>query len=358
MTLCNRVSKTGASFYQCLSEMFFKLITSYLGDVPHKVTFKADIRSSFGTKIFGKCKRYGRKTCSSSATSHGVNKILVTLSASDFQTFSTGNVDFMEFKLGVQVENLMDATAYAPIQVSRGSGCNVLGGFSIDKYVQRGANSYLQSQNNRVNQLRGAKLIQRLEDVLQAKLGTWITIPVKIHEKQCGDPAGTTITGGSEAYPNMYPWQVLVGDDITGELCCGSLITYNHILTAAHCVFNKTTDDLLVLVGHHNWTAAPPEDFQYLSDISIFPNFTTKDAWKETSDVAILTLDAPMKASPKVQPICLPENMTSSYIDEVATIAGWGVDSHMNATSDVLMEVNVTIIDNLQCKEDYWFIEE
>ena len=123
-------------------------------------------------------------------------------------------------------------------------------------------------------------------------------------------------------------------------------------------MFNKTTDDLLVLVGHHNWTAAPPEDFQYLSDISMFPNFTTKDAWKETSDVAILTLDAPMKASPKVQPICLPENMTSSYIDEVATIAGWGVDSHMNATSDVLMEVNVTIIDNLQCKKDYWFVEE
>ena len=158
----------------------------FWGDVPHKVTFRADIRVYLGTRLwFGDCKNYARKTCATEATSTGFNKILVTLSASDYQTYTIGDQDYLEFKLGVQVENnLEDSTTYAPMSAPRGSGCNleVLGIKidSIDKYIQRGANSYLQSQVNKVNELRGPKLIQRLEDVLQARLGSVVTLPVNI----------------------------------------------------------------------------------------------------------------------------------------------------------------------------------
>jgi len=155
------------------------------GDVPHKVTFRADIRVWLGFKLFGDCKNYGRKTCATEATSTGINKVLVTLSASDYQTYTIGGQDYLEFKLGIQVENILeDSATYAPMSAPRGSGCNleVLGIKidSIDKYIQRGANSYLKSQVNKVNELRGPKLIQRLEDVLQAKLGSVVTIPVNI----------------------------------------------------------------------------------------------------------------------------------------------------------------------------------
>ena len=158
----------------------------FWGDVPHKVTFRADIRVYLGTRLwFGDCKNYARKTCATEATSTGFNKILVTLSASDYQTYTIGDQDYLEFKLGIQVENnLEDSTTYAPMSAPRGSGCNleVLGIKidSIDKYIQRGANSYLKSQVNKVNELRGPKLIQRLEDVLQARLGSVVTLPVNI----------------------------------------------------------------------------------------------------------------------------------------------------------------------------------
>ena len=147
------------------------------------MTFKADIRAYFGTKWFGKCYRYARKTCSESASSQGNNKILVTLSASDFKTHSTGNIDFLQFNLGVKVVNLLDASAYAPIKVSRGKECNALpdwlGSFNIDKYVVNGANSFLQSQKNKINELRGIELLQRMENVLKEKFGATVTIPVK-----------------------------------------------------------------------------------------------------------------------------------------------------------------------------------
>ena len=54
---------------------------------------------------------------------------------------------------------MLDASAYAPIKVSKGKECNALpdwlGSFSLDKYVTHGANSFLQSQKNKINELRG-----------------------------------------------------------------------------------------------------------------------------------------------------------------------------------------------------------
>ena len=149
------------------------------------MTFRADIRVYLGFRLFGDCKNIARKTCATEATSTGINKVLVTLSASEYQTYTIGDQDYLEFKLGIQVENILeDSASYAPMSAPRGNGCNleVLGIKidSIDKYIQRGANSYLKSQVNKVNELRGPKLIQRLEDVLQARLGSVVILPVNI----------------------------------------------------------------------------------------------------------------------------------------------------------------------------------
>ena len=188
-------------FYQVfMFECLYHDSLVLLGDVPHKVSFGADIRAYFGTKLFGKCHRYARKTCSESASSQGDNKILVTLSASDFKTFSAGNMDFLQFNLGVKVENMLDASAYAPMKVSKEKECNALpdwlGSFNIDRYVVDGANSFLQSQKNKINELRGPKLLQRMENILKEKFGAQVTLPVKITDRhfECGQSGCPKIT--------------------------------------------------------------------------------------------------------------------------------------------------------------------
>ena len=117
--------------------------------------------------------------------------------------------------------------------------------------------------------------------------------------EDCGHIIGTsTINNGEVAYPGQFPWQVLVGveDFNTGksEICGGSLITHQHILTAAHCVFGKTEDQISVLVGHIDWKKAQDtgsEDFFYIVDIEVYPSFIDKDAWRSEPDVGILTLE-------------------------------------------------------------------
>ena len=65
--------------------------------------------------------------------------------------------------------------------------------------------------------------------------------------KNCGLGGGNlvlpTINNGKEVVPHTYPWQVWIYDDETGEMCGGSIITHEHILTAAHCVYNKESHD-------------------------------------------------------------------------------------------------------------------
>ena len=84
------------------------------------------------------------------------------------------------------------------------------------------------------------------------------------HE-DCGKPSKIevrpTIKGGKEVKHHAYRWQAYIflltqinenGTYIEKQgLCGGSLIDKHFILTAAHCVENKTIDNILVLLGKH-----------------------------------------------------------------------------------------------------------
>ena len=52
------------------------------------------------------------------------------------------------------------------------------------------------------------------------------------------------VVGGVPAKPGQVPWQVLIENMATREICGGSVINLRFILTAAHCIddfMNKTS---------------------------------------------------------------------------------------------------------------------
>ena len=57
----------------------------------------------FGTKIFGKCHRVGRKTCSTNGESIGTNKISVNLAASNTLVECIGGRQHLTFKIDAKV---------------------------------------------------------------------------------------------------------------------------------------------------------------------------------------------------------------------------------------------------------------
>jgi len=153
--------------------------TFLTGFVPHEVTVRADI-----TKYL-LCNA-ATKTCGTSASARGENNIDVNLSASEISTAIIAGQEHIQFTLDVSVLDMTNASTYGTLSAPKGSGCNLdifwgeLNIGSINGDIQKYANTYLQRVTKKVTELRSTGLLQRLEDVLKARLGSTVTIPVRI----------------------------------------------------------------------------------------------------------------------------------------------------------------------------------
>lgn len=81
---------------------------------------------------------------------------------------------------------------------------------------------------------------------------------ISLKEYECGvakrrQQNGKPIVGGSEANKGYYPWQVAIYYD-EDFLCGGSLLSDQHVLTAAHCFkgLSTDTDRYEVVLGDHD----------------------------------------------------------------------------------------------------------
>ena len=170
----------------------------------------------------------------------------------------------------------------------------------------------------------------------------------------CGKAQGSRIVGGEETEANEYPWQVgLVSPEEKTPYCGGSIITSQHVLTAAHCTYNRFTEDIKdpssiqVLVGEHD-TSDDNMDRRDISAIRNHPKFDIKNA---DYDYAILVLVSPITFSSTAAPICLPAS--SNYTGQVATVTGWGLTSSDGSPSPTLQEGAVSVMSNENCNDYY-----
>ncbi|XP_031837509.1 venom protease isoform X2 [Nomia melanderi] len=138
--------------------------------------------------------------------------------------------------------------------------------------------------------------------------------------------------------------------------CGGSLISFEHVLTAAHCVHNiNKRVPVEVRLGNEDLTSdddnvqrIPISDIMYHPDYALNINY---------NDVAVLKLKQKVQASTSVKPICLQTkslatvNITSntSFI-----VLGWGLTSFDSSTSNKLMRTpSISIVDREECSKYY-----
>ena len=207
--------------------------------------------------------------------------------------------------------------------------------------------------------------------------------------------ANKQTTGGTEVEENAYPWMAFlynfdrkwIGLDVmdldlpvackesttttatiqedyeyeydmikmsqSDAICGGSLINSRYILTAAHCVACRTVDDTAVVLGKNKLnTDIYMEDFVYLADILVYPDYVrgVDEDLKNNPDISLLKLEKAVEFGPKLNAICLPTNPSSLYEEEPMIVAGWGVTEDLK-TSDTLMETNVKVYPNNDCKK-------
>ena len=156
--------------------------------------------------------------------------------------------------------------------------------------------------------------------------------------------------GGQETEVNEYPWQVgLVSASGRVPWCGGSLISDRHILTAAHCTAGGSISSIRVLLGEHDTTDSVA-DIRTISAITDHPSYQASTI---AYDFSILTLSSPITFNRVMTPVCLPAVVSSLYTGQLATVTGWGTTSSGGSQSGKLLEVDVTVTSNAQCKNAY-----
>ncbi len=150
------------------------------------------------------------------------------------------------------------------------------------------------------------------------------------------------IVGGTPTQISQVPWQVAI--TASGNLCGGSLISTEWVVTAAHCVTEKVPASVLVYAGIDRLSQRSEANRSSVSRIVIHPNWNNSIY---TADIALLQLSAPITLTDKVQLISLPSNVdpgTWPAQGVPATVSGWGATSFAGVVSDQLNSANISIL--------------
>ncbi|XP_011167330.1 venom protease [Solenopsis invicta] len=169
------------------------------------------------------------------------------------------------------------------------------------------------------------------------------------------------IVNGEPALLGTWPWVTALGyrnsknPNVPKWLCGGVLISSRHVLTAAHCVYGR--EDLYkVRVGdldlNNDYDGATPfEDF--IERKTVHPQYNSKTF---TNDIAVLKMSSEVRFTSLVRPICLPvddytrsKNLENTY----PMIAGWGSVYFHGPSSSRLMQIQIPVRTQEECKYAY-----
>jgi hypothetical protein len=142
-------------------------------------------------------------------------------------------------------------------------------------------------------------------------------------ELKCGKllrQSSARIVNGEESAPHSRPWMVAIGSCTS---CAGTLITDRHVLTAAHCL--RYGD--FVLLGKHNCGEYDLGQMRVkIKKRDPHPRYWADENQELTAyDIAVLTLEEPVRFSTTILLACLPYQSSKIYVNRSATAAGWGL---------------------------------
>ena len=184
---------------------------------------------------------------------------------------------------------------------------------------------------------------------------------------ECGIPisqGNTLVVNGFEAKLGLFPWHVGIynkkADNAYEQICGGSLISNNLVVSAAHCfydeVYNKARDKshFAVAAGKHyrDWNA--DENYVQKSSVSeiTLPERYIGARANFAQDIALLKLASPFELTALVRPICIDwDNVYERkqlQVGQNGKSAGWG-KTIAGEPSENLQELTMPFVPYNQC---------
>ncbi|XP_043469296.1 chymotrypsin-1-like [Leptopilina heterotoma] len=167
------------------------------------------------------------------------------------------------------------------------------------------------------------------------------------------------IVSGRIVTYNEFPYLVSLkhmNEESLEHICGGAIISKWHILTAAHCLDNKTSNDLYVAVGtnHRDFGG----DIYPISDFAVSNEYDDDDEYY-LGDIAILLLEYPLEVKSDSSWKIIKLASESYPVGTEVVVAGWG-DTYFNSTegSEDLLHIHTHLADVSECENGAKIREE
>ena len=181
------------------------------------------------------------------------------------------------------------------------------------------------------------------------------TATATAHSRDRGDAAcgaGGQIVGGEAAAVGAWPWIVALQAFIESDyytFCGGSLVAPSWVLTAAHCVVNATSDQIVATVGVHRLGSGQGQR-RTVDRIVVHPRYGFDFAHDFAHDLALLHLEEPVEA--ELAALLTADSLALAAPDTLATVIGWGAlseDSEEGLLSYDLQQVELPVVSEEDC---------
>ncbi|XP_062140055.1 phenoloxidase-activating factor 2-like [Drosophila sulfurigaster albostrigata] len=133
----------------------------------------------------------------------------------------------------------------------------------------------------------------------------------------------------------------------------GSILSPNVVLTAAHIVCDRATQDLRIRAGEWD-TQSVEERFEHQErEVLVKICHEKYDSGTMFNDIAVLNLRTPLEFAKHIMPICLPRQFEFPNIER-CFVAGWGKEKFTSDTTrNILRKVDLPILDNRRCQRKF-----
>ncbi|GBN63611.1 Serine proteinase stubble [Araneus ventricosus] len=165
----------------------------------------------------------------------------------------------------------------------------------------------------------------------------------------------TRVVGGHAAGKGRFPYASCLIDstwrtESPTPFCGATLITDSHVVTAAHCIKERSPEGILVDVGDYDFKDSQKPRLLQAKSIVRFPEYLSD---RFHTDIAVIELEQSVQWESGVKAAWLPHPNLRLVAGTVVSVYGWGRLMYGGDRPRLLQSVELPVIENHICQKKF-----